>query len=148
LNKQHNKKHFTMKRSTLLLSIMMIFTVTGISAFAQPGGGMTIGGPVLTATKTTHDFGRIKKGSDASCIFTIKNTGDQPLIISNCQGSCGCTTPQCDKTPVLPGATNDIKVQYDSNRLGVFTKTVTVTWNSNDPGNSSTILTIKGEVYE
>jgi hypothetical protein len=43
-----------MKRSTLLLSIMMmIFTVTGFSAFAQPGGGMTIGGPVLTATKTT-----------------------------------------------------------------------------------------------
>lgn len=134
-----------------LLFALVMFLVGGFSAdaFAQPGQTqMTAGAPALTVDKKEHDFGRMKKGADATCIFTVKNTGDQPLIISNCQGSCGCTVPTCDKNPIAPGATSEILVKYDSNRIGAFTKSVTITWNSPDPTRATEIVTIKGEVYE
>jgi len=102
---------------------------------------------MLTADKIEHNYGTIKKASDGNCVFTIYNTGDQPLIISNCQGSCGCTTPQCNKNPIASGGFTEIKVHYDTMRLGPFTKTATVMWNGPE-GNKSQVLTIKGEVME
>jgi hypothetical protein len=135
-----------MKKVILALAII---AAAATASFAQPGKApkiTTVGAPMFSPDKTEHNFGTIKKGSDGNCVFTVYNTGDQPLEISNCQGSCGCTTPNCDKTPIAPGAFTEIKVHYDTMRMGPFTKTVTVTWNGTDV--KSTVLTIKGEVVE
>jgi hypothetical protein len=135
-----------MKKILLAIAIMAAATT---ASFAQQGKApkiTTVGAPMLTPDKTEHNFGTIKKASDGNCVFTIYNTGDQPLEISNCQGSCGCTTPSCDKNPIAPGAFTEIKVHYDTMRMGPFTKTVTVMWNGTDV--KSTVLTIKGEVVE
>jgi hypothetical protein len=51
------------------------------------------------------------------------------LIISDAKGSCGCTVPEWPKEPIAPGKKSSIKVQYDTNRVGAFQKTVTVTTN-------------------
>ena len=76
--------------------------------------------------------------------FKFKNTGNQPVVIANVQASCGCTTPDWTKTPVLPGKTGIIKAMYNSaGRPGVFNKTVTVTSNAAEP---SKVLSIKGTV--
>ena len=45
--------------------------------------------------KMVHDYGDIKQGDNGECVFKFKNTGKEPLIITMCQGSCGCTVPQC-----------------------------------------------------
>jgi hypothetical protein len=128
---------------------MAFATLSAAGVLAQQGKAAvisTVGAPMLSPDKTEHNFGTIKKASDGNCVFTIYNTGDQPLEISNCQGSCGCTTPSCDKNPIAPGAFTEIKVHYDTMRMGPFTKTVTVMWNGTDV--KSTVLTIKGEVVE
>ena len=84
------------------------------------------------------------KGADATHEFKFKNTGNQPVIIANVQASCGCTTPDWTKTPVLPGKMGVIKAMYNSaGRPGVFNKTVTVTSNATEP---SKVLSIKGSV--
>ncbi|MCB0764967.1 MAG: DUF1573 domain-containing protein, partial [Flavobacteriales bacterium] len=75
---------------------------------------------------------------------TVTNTGDQPLIITNCQGSCGCTVPKCDTAPILPGASSAISVHYDTNRTGPFAKSVTI--NSNATNTPSLMVNIKGTV--
>jgi hypothetical protein len=99
--------------------------------------------PEITFEASTHDFGTLKKGDECSYEFKFTNTGKEPLIISNCQASCGCTTPACPKEPIGPGSSGVIKVKYDSNRVGVFTKTVTVTSNAKTP---SVTLMIKGTI--
>ncbi|GIV27910.1 MAG: hypothetical protein KatS3mg027_1724 [Bacteroidia bacterium] len=93
--------------------------------------------------KTVHDFGTIPQGGNGECEFTFTNTGKEPLVITNCMGSCGCTVPQCPKEPVLPGKKGTIKVKYDTNRVGPFVKSVTV--NSNAKSGVVT-LQIKGTV--
>ena len=65
------------------------------------------------------------------------------MIISGCSGSCGCTVPTCPKEAILPGKTGTIKVHYDTNRTGAFSKNVTV--QSNDPSGPK-VLTISGTV--
>ena len=94
--------------------------------------------------KDLHDFGNVPEGTMATHEFRFKNTGNQPIIISNVQASCGCTTPDWTKTPVMPGKTGIIKAMYSSaGRPGVFNKTVTVTSNAAEP---SKVLSIKGTV--
>jgi hypothetical protein len=80
--------------------------------------------------KLEFDYGTLKQGGDPNGEFAFKNTGKEPLIISNCQGSCGCTVPSWPKEPIKPGATGVIKVHYDTKRVGPINKTVTVTSNS------------------
>lgn len=92
---------------------------------------------------TAHDFGKIKLGVPVTHEFKFTNTGKVPLIITNVQASCGCTTPAWTKDPVMPGGTGFIKATYNAASAGVFGKSVTVTANV-DPGFVQ--LTIKGEV--
>ena len=91
-----------------------------------------------------HDFGNVPEGTMATYEFKFKNTGTQPVIIANVQASCGCTTPDWTKTPILPGKSGIVKAMYSSaGRPGVFNKTVTVTSNAAEP---SKVLSIKGAV--
>ncbi|QNH60964.1 DUF1573 domain-containing protein [Hymenobacter sediminicola] len=99
---------------------------------------------VMTFEKDAHDFGKVPEGTMATHEFKFKNTGNQPIMIANVQASCGCTTPDWTKTPVLPGKSGIIKAMYSSaGRPGIFSKTVTVTSNASTP---SAVLTIKGDV--
>lgn len=99
---------------------------------------------VLKFNKEVHDFGKISEGPLATYNFEVTNTGTAPVVISNAQASCGCTTPEFSKDAIMPGGKSVIKVGYNtSGRPGAFTKTITVSSNAE---NSSVILTIKGEV--
>lgn len=91
----------------------------------------------------TVDYGDIEKGSDGVRVFTFTNTGTAPLIISNVSSSCGCTIPKKPEDPILPGATGEIQVKYDTNRVGPIRKAITVTSNADIP---TKVLKIKGEV--
>jgi Protein of unknown function (DUF1573) len=99
---------------------------------------------VMQFTTDNHDFGNVPEGTMATYEFKFKNTGNQPVVIANVQASCGCTTPDWTKTPVLPGKMGVIKAMYSSaGRPGVFNKTVTVTSNATE---ASKVLSIKGTV--
>lgn len=92
----------------------------------------------------TIDYGTIAHNADGNRKFEFTNNGNKPLIITNTQGSCGCTVPTTPKEPIAPGAKGSIGVKYATDRVGPFTKTVTVT--SNAAGSPSKVLTIKGTV--
>lgn len=92
----------------------------------------------------TIDYGTIAHNADGNRQFVFVNNGTKPLIITNTQGSCGCTVPTTPKEPIAPGAKGVIGVKYATDRVGAFTKTVTVT--SNAEGQPTKTLTIKGTV--
>lgn len=103
-------------------------------------------GPKITFNEKVHRYGVIQKGGDGNCEFVFTNEGNEPLILSNVRASCGCTTPTWTKEPVMPGKSGIIKVRYNTNSIGNFSKTVTVQSNAvNEP---RITLTIKGEVKD
>ena len=99
----------------------------------------------ITFEKEIIDLGEFMQYDDPSskCEFQFTNTGKEPLIISKCKGSCGCTVPECPKEPILPGETSIIKVNYDEKRVGSFNKSITITSNAK---NATKIIKIKGKI--
>lgn len=98
----------------------------------------------MTFETDVHDFGTIQQGANGTWEFKFKNTGTEPLIITEAKGSCGCTVPTYPQNiPIKPGETQIIRVTYDTKRVGNFTKTVNVYANTKQ---HVTVLTIKGTV--
>ncbi len=116
----------------LFVVIAMVLVGFGVQAQAK-----------IEFKSETIDYGNIAKGSDGIRVFEFTNTGDAPLVISNVKSSCGCTVPEKPKDPIAPGANGEIKVKYDTKRVGPIRKTVTVYSNATEPIKA---LKIKGVV--
>jgi hypothetical protein len=97
----------------------------------------------MTFETTEIDYGAINQNANGERLFSFKNTGDAPIVITQVRSSCGCTVPSYSKEPILPGETSEITVKYATNRVGVFKKTITVMSNAKEPQKT---LYIKGNV--
>ncbi len=93
--------------------------------------------------KLEHNYGTIEYGGDGNTEFTFTNKGKAPIVLSNVRASCGCTTPEWTKTPVMPGEKGIVKVRYNTNLPGTFNKSLTV---SSNAANANVVLLIKGTV--
>lgn len=99
---------------------------------------------VLTLEEDSFDFGTVKEGEKVEHEFIFSNTGEAPLILSNVQASCGCTTPDYSRNPIQPGEKGMVKVVFDSKgQQGNQHKIITVTANTTTP---NTLLHLRGEV--
>ncbi len=116
--------------------LVAFVTLVGLAAQAQAK---------IEFKSETIDYGQIEKGSDGIRVFEFTNTGDQELVISDVKSSCGCTVPEKPKDPIAPGKTGEIKVKYDTKRVGPIRKTVTVYSNADQPIKA---LKIKGQVLD
>ncbi len=91
------------------------------------------------------DYGDIEFDSDGKRVFKFKNVGNAPLIFNRISSSCGCTVPKRPEKPIQPGESGEIEVEYDTKRVGIFMKAVTINSNAKTP---NIILRIKGKVLE
>ena len=91
------------------------------------------------------DYGIIAQNSDGKRTFSFKNVGTSPIVISKVIASCGCTVPTKPEKAVLPGETATIEVTYATNRIGKFSKTITIISNASE---SRKILRIKGNILK
>jgi len=82
--------------------------------------------PEIYFENTTHNFGEIEYGGDGTCEFTFKNTGKEPLLLTNVKASCGCTTPTWPKSPIKKNKSGTIVVKYNTKIIGSFTKSIRV----------------------
>lgn len=86
----------------------------------------------LSFDKLTHDYGDVLPDSDNETVFTLTNTGDKPLIVSDVSASCGCTMPEKPEGPISPGESDVIRVVFHPKpgQVNEIKKTVTVTANT------------------
>ena len=133
-----------MKKITLLISMIL---VSAIGVFAQAQEPVKVednpNAPEITFDKMVHDYGTVAYGGDGVCTFKFTNTGKEPLILQQPQSSCGCTVPTWPKEPVLPGATDEIQVTYNTKKVGPINKTITVRSNAKT---NTVVLRITGKV--
>lgn len=127
----------------LFLAMTMFAGTFGV--FAQDGTAPAPdpNAPTMSFEKDAIDYGTIKQDADGNRVFSFTNNGKTPIVISEAHGSCGCTVPTYPKEPILPGQKAEIKVHYDTHRVGPFSKSVTVNSNAK---NSPVVLRISGTV--
>ena len=98
----------------------------------------------MSFAETEFDFGTITEGEKVSHTYKFTNTGEEPLILSNAKGSCGCTVPVWPREPIAPGESAEVTVEFNStNKRGQKNQKVTITANTNPP---QTFIYLKGEV--
>ena len=126
-----------------LFFLMIVLAAVSSTAFSQVAPAADLA--VANFEAQNFDFGKIKQGTPVTHEFKFTNAGKVPMIITNVQASCGCTTPDWSKEPIAPGQKGFIKATYNAASVGAFNKAVTVT--ANIP-NGSVQLFIKGEVQQ
>ena len=107
-------------RKILFVFILLLFQVAAYAQFQSPS---------FKWTKTTHEFGEIKHKAPVTFEFEFINNGQAPLVISDVEGSCGCTVTEYSQDPILPGKPGKIKTTFDAAALGKFHKTIKVVAN-------------------
>ncbi|MGO4772179.1 DUF1573 domain-containing protein [Flavobacterium sp. W22_SRS_FK3] len=132
-------------KKIILFAMLAVAGITASNAQStKKAATAKVQGAGMVFENETIDYGTIAHNADGNRQFVFVNNGTKPLIITNTQGSCGCTVPTTPKEPIAPGAKGVIGVKYATDRVGAFTKTVTVT--SNAEGQPTKTLTIKGTV--
>ncbi len=121
---------------TLIFGFFVVFC-----AFAQEEQ-VVVDGPLITFEETTFDFGDIYQGDKVEHVFRFENTGNQPLIITNVQTTCGCTASEWPREPVMPGDVANLKVNFDSSgKYGRQNKVISIISNAASPLNQVKIIT-------
>lgn len=102
--------------------------------------------PQFKFSSETHDFGKILVNKPVTYDFKYENIGEEPLIITKADASCGCTVPKYTTTPIKKGETGVISVTYSAaGAPSSFSKTVTIMSNAKTPVK---VLYIKGETVK
>lgn len=130
-------KHVS-KHKTIMLLICFIIS---ISMHAQESKSTDLG--VFSFDLEEIDYGTINQHDNGNRTFTFTNRGRAPIIIADVKTTCGCTVPTFTKKPIIPGETGEISISYATNRLGVFSKSVTIISNASEQNKK---IKIKGKV--
>jgi hypothetical protein len=124
----------------LTLGLMSFSAIAPVNALVSKAN---IAASSILWKSESIDVGQIPQNTPKPIIFEFKNTGKTAVIITNVQGSCGCTATDYTKTPIAPGKSGTVTATYNAANAGAFTKTVSVTTNAET---AVKVLTIKGTV--
>ena len=108
---------------------------------AEPPASST----TVLADQQQVELSDLKIGSTTQALFTLRNTGNNPLIIQDIKSTCGCTVPSWDKEPVEPGNSTEIRVEIKPEETGYFHKTIDVYCNTKE---KVIRLTVQGMVQD
>lgn len=131
-------------KKLLFFAALVLFARTGFGQATAAKPATPAQNVAIAAVDTENfDFGKIKQGVPATHKFVFTNKGKVPMVITNAQPSCGCTTPDWTKDPIPPGGQGFVTATYNAASAGAFNKSISVM--ANVP-NGVVILYIKGEV--
>lgn len=138
------------------LAVCLGFALTGFAAAQSPdvtiidhdhGPQPTQAATNLYVASDTLDLGTVREGAVVNATFKVENRGEENLVITSVQASCGCTAVKLtdEEKTIAPGETRDIVAMFDTKgRLGMQRKYITLM--TNDPGAPSYRLTLQAQV--
>ncbi len=128
-----------MKKLIVLLVLPVIFSCS------SDGESVEIGKKTSLEVNEVYDAGTVIKGEVIRAVFTVKNTGDHPLVFGEVRPSCSCTVADKPSEPIPPGATTKIiaKVNTANESSKEVTKSVTIMTNTTP---STKVLIIKAKI--
>ena len=95
--------------SKSIFSKLFIFAAITIAV-----SGFVIEKKGIVWSKKEFDFGTINQGEVPKTSFTCYYYSDSILIFENVMPSCGCVVPTWQKTPINPGDSSILSVEFDS----------------------------------
>ena len=134
-----------------IIICVLVLSLTGLlfSSFKSNSSSLIVyengkaKGPIIEFKNESLDYGKIAECSNGTREIKFKNKGNEPLIISNVRSSCGCLKVTFNSDPIKPGDEGVIIVKYETCRIGIIAKIITIESNSSI---SSITYKVTGEV--
>lgn len=135
------KKTILVLAITLSVGLCISFSASAQTVKADHSSTAVAKGPQITFLEKSHDFGDIKQGDKVNYTFKFKNTGTEPLILSNVSTTCGCTATNWTKDPVAPGQSGEVAATFNSaGKMSAQRKVITVYSNAVNAQETVTII--------
>ena len=96
-----------MKRCLLFIFSLCVWT---FAAWSQPH---------ISSNKEEHNFGQIEWKKPVTVEYTITNTGDEPLVMTDVRTSCACAVAEWTQTPIAPGEKGTVKAHFEKS-VGIY----------------------------
>jgi len=112
-----------MKKYLFIISSAFILSACGTNETENETAAVSETTAVVQANNNTtiewvdssyQDLGKVKEGQTVEVTYRFKNSGDQPLIVSNVSAGCGCTVAEKPEEPIAPGKESTIKALFNS----------------------------------
>ncbi|WP_294962798.1 DUF1573 domain-containing protein [uncultured Flavobacterium sp.] len=127
----------------LALGLMSFSAIAPVQSLVSETEASVTAASTIAWKAETIDVGQIPQGTPKAIVYEFKNTGKTAVVITNVQGSCGCTATDYTKEPIQAGKSGKVTATYNAANKGAFTKTVTVTTSAET---TPKVLTLKGTV--
>ena len=138
MQRAQSSRPFLVSRLLVVVGTLLVAASCARQVFAEAR-------PVISLSSNSYDFGTVAQGTKVTHEFEVKNTGNADLVIQRLSPSCGCTATQVASPIIKPGASEKVRVTFDtSGFMGDKTKSVVIA--SNDLNNPELSVTIKGQV--
>jgi hypothetical protein len=116
------------KRRLAVLAVALAALLAGRTGAEDDGKGA----PQIQVEPESFDFGRALPGKTLRKEFTIRNFGDQDLVLGGVSTTCGCTAALPEEKTIGPGRSTPLRVTLETRRYsGRIERSVLV--RSNDP---------------
>lgn len=108
------------------------FALLALTAACTPDKTVTVGEKTTMKVNSVYNSGNVASGEVINAKFTVENTGDNPLLLGEVSGTCGCTVVNAPREPIPPGETAVIKAQVNTTgqSYGPITKAVNIVANT------------------
>lgn len=141
MNRIHATRAASPGRGWTTAALVLAVALTGLTApgIAAPRG------PALVFEPSSLDFGRMNQHETRSAEVTLTNEGDEVLMITKVEPSCGCTVAELPRDVLKPGESMVLPVTFDSRSFsGDQHKLISVY--TNDPENPVLEIPIEATV--
>lgn len=98
----------------MFLGVSFLLSATSCSSDVD----VTVGNRTTMEVNSEFDAGEVVKGEFITAKFTVKNTGDYPLVIADVSAGCTCTVAKKPEEPIAPGKSAEIIAQVDTDKTG------------------------------
>ena len=127
-------------KSPLKILFLVLAVIVTTSTFAAD----TNSPPSLSCVSNCFEFGTVADNQQLKHVFTIRNQGGAPLMITNIHNCCGASTKLAD-TSIPPGTATTLEVGINmAGRKGRMNKSIYL--HSNDPANPIFQIRIVGVI--
>ncbi len=129
----------------MIKSVFFLFAAIILlgSCSSSPSAG-EIGQYTTMEVEKRFDAGTVAKGEVVQATFTLKNTGEYPLIIADVKEACSCTVSEYPEEPIAPGESGTLSASVNTDRTGkgIISKPITITANTK-PSTTEVMITAK-----
>jgi len=132
-----------MKRIAVVLGL--VFAGMSVTTSCDEPTKVQMGERTTLKVNAVYDAKKIAVGEVIHAKFTVENTGDVPLVLSDVKGSCSCTVADFPTDPIAPGKTGIIKATVDTKAapVGHLEKSVRIMANTSP---ELTVVTVQATI--